>query len=261
MNSNIVQIDPETGEILRTFDSDKHYVRAKSSDEAYKQFILQDNRHFSFADMDAIKIIISKVSTVHCGYLLILQCYMEYGTGKLTLTRKEMPKALGTSESTFNRFWKEMQNYGIINGKNGGFFVNPYFHFRQQPKNNRVIKLFFTPLKQLIKELTASELGFLYKLLPYVHFDTNIICADPFTEPENILFLNKTQIALLVGMEEKKASKILDKFRKIGVIAETIRQDDKRDRIFTLNPFIFYRKKGKPDDTLRGLFASTPLYK
>jgi hypothetical protein len=50
---------------------------------------------------------------------------------------------------------------------------------------------------------------------------------------------------------------MLDTLRKAGVVAETIRQDDKRDRIFTLNPFVFYRKAGKPDDTLRGLFASS----
>ncbi|CRK80389.1 hypothetical protein [Neobacillus massiliamazoniensis] len=261
INSNIVQYHPVTGEILRTFDSDKHYIRAKTSDDAYKQYISQDNRHFSFADMDTTKFIISNISTVHCGYLLILQCYMEYGTGKLKLARKEMPKAVGMSESTFIRFWKVMLNYGIITEKNGEFYVNPYFHFRQQPQHNRVIKLFFTPLKQLIGKLTASELGFLYKLLPYVHYDTNMICVDPFTEPEDIQFLNKTQIALLVGMDEKKTSKLLEKLRKIGVVAETIRQDDKRDRIFTMNPYVFYRKKGYPDDTLRGLFSSTSYCK
>lgn len=262
-NSNIVQINAETGEVLRTFDSEKHYIRSKSSDEAYKhiQYDQQDNRHFSFADMENIKYIISNVKTVHCGYLLMLQCYMEFETGKLTISRKEMPKVIGTSESTFNRFWKIMQSYGIINEENGEFFVNPYFHFRQQSKHNRVIKLFTTTLKKLTNELTASELGFLYKLLPFVHYDTNMICADPFTEPEKIRFLNKTQIALLVDMDEKKTSKLLDKLRKIGVIAETIRQDDRRDRIFTLNPYVFYRKKGKPDDTLRGLFASTPYCK
>ncbi|MDQ1146598.1 hypothetical protein QE429_003425 [Bacillus sp. SORGH_AS 510] len=251
-------VDVSTGEY---FDMGEYYLRARASDEAFKQIINKDNRHFSFADMDTIKFIISNVSTVHCGYLMILQCYMEYGTGKLKLTRNEMPKAVSTSKSTFNRFWKVMINYGIIIEKNGGFYVNPYFHFRQQPQHNRVIKLFTTMIKQLIHELSASELGFLYKLLPFVHYDTNMICADPFTEPENIQFLNKTQIALLVGMDEKKTSKQLDKLRKIGVVAETIRQDDKRDRIFTLNPYVFYRKKGRPDDTLRGLFASTPYGK
>ncbi|PFH86463.1 hypothetical protein [Bacillus sp. AFS088145] len=253
-NNNRQLVDTSTGEI---YDMDEYYLRAKSSDETYKQFITQDNRHFSFADMDTIKYNISNVSTVHCGYLMILQCYMEYGSGKIKLNRNEMPKAVGTSKTTFNRFWKVMINYGIIIEKHGVFYVNPYFHFRQQPQNNRVIKLFTTTIKQLTHELSASELGFLYKLLPFVHYDTNMICADPFTEPENIQFLNKTQIALLVGMDEKKTSKQLDKLRKKGVVAETIRQDDKRDRIFTLNPYVFYRKKGRPDDTLRGLFAST----
>jgi hypothetical protein len=259
---NIVKYEPVTGEIIRTFDSDTHYIRAYASDSANKSnYRDQDNRHFSFADMENIKIVIFNISTVHCGYLLILQCYMEFGTGRLTITRKEMPKAIGTSDSTFIRFWNVMHSHGIITEINGEYYVNPYFHFRQQPNNNQVIKVFTTKLKQLENELTASNLGFLYKLLPYVHYDTNMICADPFTSQENIKFLNKIQISILVEMDEKKTSKLLDKLCKLGVIAETIRQDDKRDRIFTLNPYIFYRKKGKPDDTLRGLFASTPYCK
>lgn len=253
-------VDPTTGEL---YDMSEYSLRSKKQDEAYKriQYYQQDNRHFSFADMENIKIVISNVKTVDCGYLLILQCYMEYGTGKLTISRKEMQKVLGISRATFQRFWATMDIHGIIFEDNGEFYVKPDFHFRQQPNHNRVIKLFTTTLKQLKDVLKPAELGFLYKLLPYVHYDTNMICADPFTEPENIQFLNKTQIALLVGMDEKKTSKLLDKLRKIGIVAETIRQDDKRDRIFTLNPYVFYRKKGKPDCTLRSLFAAAPYNK
>lgn len=238
----------------------EYSLRSKKQDEAYKriQYNQQDNRHFSFADMENIKIVISNIKTVDCGYLLILQCYMEYGTGKLIISRKEMQKVLGVSKATFQRFWTTMRSNEIIFEVNGVFYINPDFHFRHHPNHNRVIKLFTTTLKQLKDVLKPSELGFLYKLLPYVHYDTNMICADPFTDPENIQFLNKTQIALLVDMDEKKTSKLLDKLRKIGVIAETIRQDDRRDRIFTLNPYVFCRKRGKPDDTLHGLFASTP---
>lgn len=101
-------------------------------------------------------------------------------------------------------------------------------------------------------------MGFLYKLLPYVHYETNTICSDPFVEPEEIRFLNIKEIATLQNIDEKSASKTLDKLRKVGVIAVTIRQDDKRDRLFTLNPYLFYRQKGQPDKTLRGLFKASP---
>jgi hypothetical protein len=261
MSTNIRElVDLITGEI---YDMEKYYLRSKKQDEAYKkiQYNQQDNRHFTFADMVNIREIIQNVSTVHCGYLMILQCYMELNTGKLRLTKAEIPKEIGLSQSTFKRFWDEMIKHEIIIIKNGEYFVSPQFHFRGKSEGRNVIKLFITTLKRLKNELSASELGFLYKLLPYVHYDTNMICADPFTKPENIQFLNKSQIALLVNMEEKKAAKVLDKLRKTDVIAETIRQDDKRDHIFTLNPYVFYRKKGKPDDTLRGLFASTPYSK
>ncbi|PEZ01630.1 hypothetical protein CN326_21100 [Bacillus sp. AFS018417] len=156
-----------------------------------------------------------------------------------------------------------MRKYDIVIANSGEYYVNSRFHFRRKAENGRVIKLFTTTVKRLKDELKLkpAELGFLYKLLPYVHYDTNMICADPFSKPEEIQFLNKRQIAWLVEMEEKKTSKTLDKLRKVGVVAETIRQNDKRDRIYTLNPYVFFRKSGQPDDTLRGLFASTPYGK
>ncbi|MCM2531939.1 hypothetical protein NDK43_05470 [Neobacillus pocheonensis] len=207
-NTNLDQfIDGETGEL---FDKNDYYLRSRKQDEAYKfiQYDQQDNRHFSFADIENIREVISNLSTVHCGYLLILQCYMEFGTGKLNLTRKEMPKAVGTSESTFKRFFSKVRSNGIVTVENGEFYINPRFHFRQQANSDRVIKLFTTPLKQLKDELKPSELGFLYKLLLYVHYDTNMICASPLVEPEQIQFLNKSMIAEWVDMEEKKASKM-----------------------------------------------------
>lgn len=108
-----ILVDPNTGE---AFDMDQYYLRVKSSDEAFKKKVdySKDNRHFSFADMDNIKTVISKISTVHCGYLLILQCYMSFGTGKIQPTRKDLPKAIGVNERTFMRFWKEMLKHGIV---------------------------------------------------------------------------------------------------------------------------------------------------
>lgn len=54
-----------------------------------------------------------------------------------------------------------------------------------------------------------------------------MICADPFTEPENIEFLNKTQIAELVEMDADKTYKMLNKLHKLESLqrrAEAIRE-------------------------------------
>jgi hypothetical protein len=193
-------VDTTTGEI---YDMNEYSLRSRIQDEAYKRIQYdqhQDNRHFSFADMENIKEVISNLSNVHCGYLMILQCQMEFRTGKLNITRKEMAKAVGTSEATFKRFFSEIQRNGIVTKSDGEYYINPKFHFRQQANSDHVIKLFTTPLKQLKDELKPAELGFLYKLLPYVHYDTNMICANPFVVPEPIQFLNKSMISELVDM-------------------------------------------------------------
>jgi hypothetical protein len=248
-------VDRSTGELI---DMDKFYLRSRKSDEAFRRIkeTQTDNRHFSFANMDNIPEIIQLLSNVHCGYLLILQSYVEFCTGKIKISRKQMPKALGKSEATFKRFWSVVCDNGIISNNNGEYYMNERYHFRQRTKSQRVIKIFFTPLKQLREVLQPAELGFIYKLLPFVDYSTNMICCDPTAYSEDIRFLNKTQIASLVGMEQKKAFKILDKLRDARVIVETPNRNNKRDRSYTLNPYVFYRKSGKPDESLHRLFAS-----
>jgi hypothetical protein len=263
MSDKLFVVSEETGEIITTFNSRTHYLlRARASDDGHKRHLNKqsDKRYFSFADIQNVPEVIDKLNTVHLGYLLILQSYIDFD-GKITLSRKQMPKALGTSDSTFQRFLSVIRAHGIITELNGEYYVNKRYHYRGAATSNGVIKLFTTQLRHVSHELQPSELGFLYKLLPYVHYDTNMICHDPAATEAEIHFLNKTKIAALVGMDRKQTYKTLDKLKQVGVVAETVREGNKRDHRYTLNPYIFFRKSGTPDETLRGLFAKTSYNK
>ncbi|MBU8768767.1 replication/maintenance protein RepL [Cytobacillus oceanisediminis] len=264
----VTVLDQKTGEILA---KDVLYKpQAKVSASQREGFIKKENRkvdrrHFAFADMENLREVISVLSNVHLGYLLHLQCFIDYESqylhnhdGKEMTKKTDIQKALGVSKETNKRLCKALETNGILEKNDGRYRINPKFHFKGKNKNRKVVKLFTTTLKRLCNVLSANELGFLYKLLPYVHFETNMICINPFEkEPQKVEFLNVKGIAEVTGLHEDNISLLLTSLRKGRIIVETIRED-KRNKYFTLNPYIFYRKSGQPDNTLKGLFASSP---
>jgi len=230
-----------------------------------KRAIGYDRRNFSFTHMRNVREITDNLSNNQCGYLMLLQPYIQFKSNVLVgkkekpLDMKGITKALGVSQRTAKTTIDGFINDGIIDiTKEGYYIVNDRYHFRRKAGSdkNMVVKTFFSTLKDL--KLKTSELGALYKLLPYVHYETNIICADPFEEvPANIRFLNKKEIAKIMGVHEKKALQIIRSLRRAGAVAETDRySDDLRVKFLTLNPYIFFRQSGQPNASLQATFLA-----
>lgn len=222
----------------------------------------RDQRVFSFSHMQHMKDITTNLSNKYCGYILLLQPYISFKSGMLVNDEKplkiaEIGDILGITKRTAQTLVKELELRSILFETDGTFTINSRYHFRKRAGDevDALIKTFFTPLKRI--KLTTADLGFLYKLLPHVHLDTNVICADPFVEnPEDVRFLNERSIAEIVGMNVDKARETMKRLHKAGVIGEWTMEGDGREKLTVLNPYVFYRKAGEPDGLLRTLFAA-----
>ncbi|MFE4435854.1 hypothetical protein [Peribacillus butanolivorans] len=175
------------------------------------------------------------------------------------VTKTGIQQTLCVSKDINKRFTKALEENEILEKIDGKYRINPAYHFGGMAKERKVIKLFTTTLKLLAEVIKPAELGFLYKLLPYVHFDTNMICTNPHEgQPELIQYLNEKAISELLNKDYKEVKTLLRKLRKAGVLAKTTGKDDERNNFHHLNPYIFYRKSGRPNDTLNGIFAASP---
>lgn len=251
--------------------ADTHVVRSKAQIEGYKRKLERDGGRgnmFSFADMENIRYITSNVPDRFCGYLLYLQSYLNYdgvisNTNKTPMKRGDMMTALGVKRTTFSEFMKCMERHSIIyeEVRNGAtvYTIDPAYHWRGTTKNQRVIKVFSTALRELYRDVGAADLGFVYKLLPFVHFETNFICGNPYeSDPNNIAKLGMDDIARLTGLTSMS---VYNKMRKLKldehyVFAQVSRGDT---AYYMINPFIFYRRDGYPDKTLMSIFATSPV--
>ena len=230
-----------------------------------RRYAERDQRNFSFTNMHNMRDITDTLSNKYCGYVLLLQPYIAFKSGLLVAPGRE-GKALksadfagvwNVSKRTANVILDELESHSIVFGANGSYTLNDRYHFRKKTGDevDALIKTFFTTLRRV--RLTAADLGVLYKLLPYVHLDTNVICSDPFAvNPEDIRYLNEKQVADIIGMSADKTREAMKRLRKAGVTGEWTKDYDDREILTVLNPYVFYRKAGEPDKTLQALFAA-----
>src|SRR5690606_32536787 len=108
------------------------------------------------------------------------------------MSKTQMREVVGLSERAFRDFYRTMTENDIIQEvEDGKYRINPQYHFAGKTDSVEVVKAFTSAVRKLAGRLRPSELGFVYKLLPHVHFATNMICADPFEpDPTKIRFLN-----------------------------------------------------------------------
>ncbi|PEL06737.1 hypothetical protein [Bacillus sp. AFS017336] len=256
-------IDPETGELLIQAPAATHKMVSVKQAEAFKsrnEAKKGRDKWFTFTDMEAVKSLPNDIKMTHLGYLLYLQCYIDYegaiSVNSRPLNRVELIELLDVSENTFDAFMKVMKNNDIITVSKKVYYVNRAYHYKGKIEDPRVIKSFCTAVKSLYKSAKQADLGFIYKLLPYVHQETNTLCANPYendmdyTEP-----LNKSEIAELTGIDEKT---LYNKFRRMQVGDHFVFVDisvGTSETFYRINPAIFYRKDGEPDPSLVELFS------
>jgi DNA-binding MarR family transcriptional regulator len=256
----------ENGQIFR-LESAEAIERKRAA--VYRKL---DKRFFTFANMRTIRELTDNLSNKHCGYVLMLQPYIQFETNVLItpgrteapMTAKQIGTAIGIRDKrTYTKVLSELENDDVVlPTTDGNYVINDRYHFRKKVGKESVdilIKTFHTTVRDL--KLKPAEMGVLYKLLPYVHYETNLICEDPFeVDPTKVRFLNASQIAEKGGVSRQKVSEVIRALDKAGAIAQVQRKlfkqlgGDKREALVILNPYIFYRKQGKPDALLMQIF-------
>jgi hypothetical protein len=263
-------INKATGEIVRDLQQGDSVISQVEKERRSKFATYnRDKRHFSFGKMERIKDVSSKLDAKKCGYILKLIPFMEYGTcyllredEKVMTTKTDLGKGLGVSKvSSRNQIIDSLLEVSVLDQDEKGYKLNPNLHIKGAVNGSELIKLFNTTLKKLSNDLKPAELGYLYKLLPFVHYETNLICINPHEEkPEEFEFLNQKAISELLELDSDNAKKLLSKFRKKGILAHALSDSDSRNKKYYVNPSLFFRKKGYPDKTLESMFSSSPYH-
>ncbi|RPK16428.1 hypothetical protein [Paenibacillus xylanexedens] len=216
---------PEKTITLRLNEGDTAIIRTAKQREAYcHRRVKQDGRlhegKFTFADLQHLATVTLSVDPVHLGYLLVIQTYIDYETGILVsgrqkrhMTRPDLRDVLKLSRPTFNALYANLERHGIIcEDAEGRICVNETYHFRGTALGrDRLIKLYDVRIRKLRDTAKAvKQLGYLYRVLPYVHFRDNVLCWNPAEpDPDKIQAINKSALAAIMGVDVKTSYRLI----------------------------------------------------
>jgi hypothetical protein len=255
--------DPETGELLIQAPATTYKIVSIKQAEAFKtrnEVRKGSEKRFTFTNMEAVKKLPNDIKMAHLGYLLYLQCFLNYygviSVRNKPFNRKGLIKLLNVSENTFDSFMRVMKANDLITEVNKVYVVNSDYHFKGKTEDSRVIKSFCTTVKTLYHNSKQADLGLIYRLLPYVHLETNTLCSNPYEQDvEKTIPLNKAQLAEITGIDERT---IYSKMRRMQVGEHFVFADisvGTSETFYRINPMLFYRKNGEADPSLIELFS------
>ncbi|WP_350303581.1 hypothetical protein [Bacillus pumilus] len=263
MNQNQPRIiDVNTGEDL----SGVYSLRHRNQDAAFRQHLnkTEDRREFTNAEMPNINEVYDVLTTAQCGYLMLLQCYVDYGGLLIKSSHDKTP--MGTSDmmdvlqltkkrQTFYDFIAAAVQHDIIRKNDAGYSVNERYHFKGNFRSPHVVKIYSAKIKRVYSEVKATDIGLIYRMLPYIHFDTNALCENPNeSNPRAIRWFSRAGLAAAIGVVPDTLGRRLKamKFGSEYVIAR-VKVGSEPER-YTFNPNVFYRQSKAPDKTLIALF-------
>lgn len=264
-------INVETGEVgYFVPECEGYVVRTQDQIDASNAYFERQRRvdygrrvDFTFTAMEALGEVISVLSTSQCGFLAVLQCYVNYGTNtllnadKTPMTTADMMMALKleSKRSTFYGFLTVCVGNGIIAEDNGAYAVNPRYHFRGQARDTRVIRSYTAKIKQAYTDASkAADLGLIYRMLPFVNYEMNALCANPTErDPHKVEWFNRKELADAIGIAEAELTR---RIRRLTVGNEYViaRITVGGDTKYMFNPLVFKRNNRPVDDAIQAMF-------
>ncbi|MEH7521700.1 hypothetical protein V7149_00235 [Bacillus sp. JJ1503] len=260
-----------TGNFGRDEIGTVYFIQSAAQRETQRRIMRQKREGrkeaFFFSVMERMHYVASVLTPAQCGYLLVLTSHVDFD-GQLIKSEKDptpmtpacMQKTLkltSTKRRTFYDFMDACLDHGIIKRKDDAYYIEQGFHFRGKTEGERVVRTYIAQLREMYKEVNAHDIGLLYRLLPFIHVDTNILCANPNEKnPSAVVKFNRKSLAEAIGVTPQVISRATSRMIYDGksVFAKVSTATD--GTFYMLNPSIFRRAdRDDYDVTTRVIFG------
>lgn len=161
--------------------------------------------------------------------LIYLNTFTNYNSNSLMLTQrtpmkyKDLALILNVSKSTVTRFWKEVYpHYLTIQGDNLIFTNTDIFkkgRLKRKKEYTDYQKFYIDGIRKLYNSTSKNNhkhLGYLFKLLPYVNLEYNLICHNPKEKNlDNIELMSMKEFCRQIKYDVTHLDRLLFIYRNI----------------------------------------------
>ncbi|MBM7573636.1 hypothetical protein [Aquibacillus albus] len=272
INTQTGEIECETNYVITEEQLRERKEREAKGREVHRERneYYKDPRKFVINFIEPIREVMHDLTLTQAGVMMkVLPYTQKYGKLKSNgkpLTIKDISKVIKRAEKATRRSLAELEDIGLIvsEGRPKTYTVNPLYHLTNKVKdrkNARFVKLYKSKAKELLDRLSLVEAGLVYKMIPYFHYETFILCGNPNEDnPELYEELGQNDLARLIGYDEEELKKLMRRLRTKGIILQT---DSSYIKSHYVHPDLFYRMDRETEKAkqLRDMFESNELRK
>ncbi|MGN0488203.1 MAG: hypothetical protein ACI4HO_02945 [Ruminococcus sp.] len=201
------------------------------------------------------------VSAANITRLIYLSTYLSYDNNELrvserrVLTRNELSAVLGVSESTAERFWKEVSPKYVSENGSGKLKLNQDIFVRGKMKGlmSFYIKVFAKGMRDLYNSVPKSKhkaLGYIFAMLPYINIEHNILCHNTDeTDIDNIEPMSMQEFCREIGYDYRHVDRLHNVFKSLTfdvgngkqeLFCSIIKNECTGKQLMIVNPKVFY---------------------
>jgi len=237
----------------------------------------EENGGFVFAFFQQSRTIIERFPSLNnadIARLMYLGTYIAWNTGRLqydngkVINREGFEKLTGLSRKRARELFSRYCQEGIISESEGALFMNPTVFFRGNIKSiqshtadlqhTRMFKKTVRDLYDLSNGRTVGQLALVYSVLPFLNFETNIVCHNPDeTDSERLQPMNIESLAELLGYAN--AAKLKMTMNRVKIDGKVVfgffeNTNDRRQKGITVNPRVVFGGNGEQLQAIRTQF-------
>jgi hypothetical protein len=259
--------------VLKTTESQRRSLEALDEMSAHEI----DNGYFVFAFFESCKTMQERypsLTQADLARLMFVGTYTGYQSGRLqhdngnSINKKALEKLVGISHNRFGEFYRKLLAEDILQEHDGEIYVNPSVFYRgslsdlkYNLKEYQRTRLFRKTVRDLYERYTGratAQLAIIYAVLPFLNFDTNIVCFNPEENCEDkVRPMNLENLAALIGYRDThKLKRSLNAVKVDGQHAFWLPSNvnDKRERRIVVNPRIVFAGKAESLRAIKVLF-------
>lgn len=251
----LVSVD---GEILKEiYEGDSYTSKdqqtVRNNYQSYINRINNNNNQWIGCIHDNIKSISNSLSLINAGAIMKLLPYIKFNSNGLLfcnnnpMSTKEIELILNRSTRGTSNILKELIELDVLTikkkGKINTYYINNKYHtFGKMLKgHSNFTKIFINKIKEVSTLLNLNELGLLYKIIPYFHYEFFSLCSNPDENDITMIdYINKEQLATIVNCNTKVIYNITNKLHN-NYLLLTIKSGKQINYI--IHPDLMYRKQ------------------
>lgn len=174
------------------------------------------------------------ISDTHIARVIYLATFIEYDTNKLVFyengkinkpfTERDIKEILGIKKvQTYNEFKKEILDSGIMTITDSGIYMSKTYFNKGKDKGNKFyfMKMYIDTIRQLYEQTNTRQhktLGHLFKLIPFIDYEYNILTNSPNTNDRiKERLMTKKDIAKLLNMDLKTYERVEQQLLKLTI--------------------------------------------